>query len=206
MNAPEVLNSFRVGSDALARWQSTGLANLGQLHHIHRQATGARRGRRWGTTQLNRSLFVALLAQFQSFCRDLHDEAVDVHVAFAPAEQRGLIRALLTQGRNLDVANPRSDSLGSDFGRLGFSLIDQLRAAGAATGPRIDALDRVAGFRNAVSHGNESQVSALEASGKIKSTLKSYVEHRKELEVLAITMDRVVADQLAALLHIASPW
>jgi hypothetical protein len=176
------------------------------LHQIHRLATGASRGRRWGTTQLNRSLFVALVAQFQSFCRDLHDEAVGVHVTFAAAEQRGMIRALLTQGRKLDVGNPRSGALGSDFGRLGFSLVDQLRAAGPATGTQIETLDRIAEFRNAVSHGNESQVAALEASGKIKSTLRSYVEHRKELEALATTMDRVVADQLAALLNIASPW
>lgn len=129
-----------------------------------------------------------------------------VHVAVAAVEQRGLIRTLLTQGRKLDAGNPRSSALGADFGRLGFSLIDQLRATSPVTAAQVETLDRIADFRNAVSHGNEYRVAAHEASGKIKSTLKSYVEHRKELEALATTMDTVVADQLAALLKTATPW
>jgi hypothetical protein len=106
------VKSSRVASFALAQWQSTGLANLDQLGHIHRLATGARRGGRWGTTQLNRGLFVALLAQFQGFCRDLHDEAVGVHVAFATIEQRAVIRTLLEQGRKLDAGTPRFERFG----------------------------------------------------------------------------------------------
>ena len=195
-----------MASYALERWQSTGLANLDQLRQIHRLATGARRGRRWGTTQLNRSLFVALLAQFQAYCRDLHDQAVSVYVATAIPEQRAVIRVLLEQGRKLDVANPRASVLGADFGRLGINLIDQLRAHGSATSAQLDALNRIADFRNAVSHGDEPRVSVLEATGVITSTLRSYVEYRKKLEALANTMDHVVASRLGATLGIALPW
>jgi hypothetical protein len=195
-----------VASFALARWQSTGLSNLDQLGRIHRLVTGARGSGRWGTTQLNRGLFVALLAQFQAFCRDLHDEAVGVHVAVATIEQRPVIRALLEQGRKLDSGTPRSSALGADFGRLGFNVIDELRALGPATGAQLDALDRVADFRNAVSHGKAANIAALERSGPIKSTLRSYSEHRKTLEALATTIDTVVARQLAATLGVAAPW
>lgn len=100
---------------------------------------GSGRGRRWGTTQLNRSLFVSLVAQFQGYCRGLHDEAVEVHIAAAVPGQRTVLRTLLTQGRALDTRTPRKATLGADFGRLGFSFIDDLKRQGGTdigpTGP-----------------------------------------------------------------------
>jgi hypothetical protein len=36
---------------------------------------------------LNCSLFVALIAQFQTYCRDLHDGAIEVHVRSATAHR-----------------------------------------------------------------------------------------------------------------------
>jgi hypothetical protein len=38
---------------------------------------------------LNCSLFVALMAQFQTYCRDLHDGAIEVHVRSATAHRSG---------------------------------------------------------------------------------------------------------------------
>ncbi len=70
-----------------------------------------------------------LVAEFQSFSRALHDEAVDLHVAAAVVGQQSMLRTLLTQGRKLDSQNPRRAAIGSDFGRLGFSFIDELKAA-----------------------------------------------------------------------------
>ncbi len=47
-------------SHALIDWQTVSLARLAELEAVHAQATGSARGRRWGMTQLNRSLFVVL--------------------------------------------------------------------------------------------------------------------------------------------------
>lgn len=99
-----------------------------------------------------------------------------------------------------------SSALGADFGRLGFNVIDELRAIGPATAAQLAALDRVADFRNAISHGKAANIAALERSGEITSTLRSYAEHRKRLEALAATIDTVVARQLVATLGIPPPW
>lgn len=55
-----------MSSIALSQWRSSGLARLAELEAVHANLTGTAPGRRWGTTQLNRSLFLALVAQFQS--------------------------------------------------------------------------------------------------------------------------------------------
>ena len=45
---------------------------------IHAVVRGQGPGRRWYTSALNQGMFVALVAQFQTFSRELHDEAVQV--------------------------------------------------------------------------------------------------------------------------------
>ena len=195
-----------MASNALTRWRSSGLARLAELEAVHANLTGTGRGRRWGTTQLNRSLFVALVAQFQGFSRDLHDEAVQVYVGQANRHQRVTVEVLLVQGRRLDTHNPRRSTLGHDFVRLGLTLIDDLKAAGTETEHQLEALDRVVDYRNAIGHGDETKIAALEASGTIKATKRSYQHHRQSLDALAGTMDEVVAEQLAQALGIPRPW
>ena len=195
-----------VASNALVEWRSVGLARLAELEAVHAQATGSARGRRWGTTQLNRSLFVVLVAQFQGYCRRLHDQAVDVHVAAAIPGQQSLLRTLLTQGRKLDSQNPRRAALGSDFGRLGFTFIDDLKAATPSAAAELDSLEALIDYRNAIGHGDEAMIAAIEAHGQVKATKGAYQNHRRTIDHLAGTMDDVVADQLTALLGVSRPW
>ncbi len=159
-----------------------------------------------GHSQLNRSLFIILVAQFQIYCRDLHDDAVDVHVGAANPQQADVLRTLLTQGRKLDVQNPQPGALGSDFGRLGFQLIPTLKAEGTRTEEALQSLDVLVSFRNAIAHGNESEVGRLVAGGSIKETLTSYRAYWRTLDRLVDTMDQVVARELASGLGIPSPW
>ncbi len=173
---------------------------------MHSEATGHGPGRRWGTEQLNRSLFVALVAQFQTYCRNLHDEAVDLHVTHANAHQVELLHTLLTKGRKLDNQTPRPSVLGSDFGRLGFSVLEAVRAVGAMAERDLDRLDVLVDFRNAIGHGNETEIAALVSQGEIKATKKIYQRYRRTLERLAGTIDRVVAAKMATLLNIPRPW
>ncbi len=173
---------------------------------MHVQATGTARGRRWGTAQLNRSLCVMLVGQFQGYCRGLHDEAVDVHVTAAATGQQRMLRTLLTQARKLDSQNPRRAALGSDFGRLGFSFIDELKVAQATAARDLDDLEVLIDYRNAIGHGDEAAVASIEAAGVVKATKAAYTARRGSVDRLAGTMDDVVADKLAALLGIPKPW
>jgi hypothetical protein len=185
---------------------STAGKRLDELERVHADARGTGPGRRWGTEQLNRSLFVVLVAQFQIYCRDLHDEAIDVHVAAANARQADVLRTLLTQGRKIDVQNPPPAALGSDFGRLGFQLIPTLKAQGTEIEDALESLDLLVKFRNAVAHDNESVLQGLLSGGDIKATLTSYRAYRKTLNKLVDTMDQVVAEELASGLQIPPPW
>lgn len=193
-------------SAAHANWKGAGLARLRELEKVHTQVAGGTPGRKWGTEQLNRSLMVALVAQFQTYCRELHDEAVAVHVGQATAEQQSLLEQLLTTGRKLDTHTPRTDTLGSDFGRLGFDLMAGVKAVGAVPEAALKSLDLLVEFRNAVGHGNEAKIAKLEKHGPIKATKKSYTEYRATIDGLVGTIDAVVAAKLAALLNIGPPW
>ncbi len=92
-----------MSSPSYTEWQREGLSRLDELERLHVDARGAGPGRRWGTEQFNRSLLVALVAQFQTYCRGLHDDAIDVHVSHNDAHQGDLLRTLMTQGRKLDT-------------------------------------------------------------------------------------------------------
>jgi hypothetical protein len=195
-----------VPSAALTEWRSTGLSRLDELEKIHTEATGAGPGRRWGTEQLNRSLFVALVAQFQTYCRNLHDAAVDVHVVHANERQAELLRVLLAEGRKLDSQTPRTSVLGSDFGRLGFVFVEVFRSQGVDSDRDLQRLDVLVDFRNAIGHGNEAQIASLGATGEIRATKRMYLRYRRTLERLAGTMDRAVAAKMAEVLDIQPPW
>lgn len=195
-----------MSSPALVEWRSVGLARLAELEAVHAQATGSARGRRWGTTQLNRSLFIVLVAQFQAYCRRLHDQGIEVHVGAAVVGQQTLLRTALTQGRKLDAQNPRRAALGSDFGRFGFDFVQDLKAMSATAAAELDDLEELIDYRNAVGHGAEATIAAIEAGGRIRATKASYRNYRRVIDRLAGTMDDVVANQLSALLGIDRPW
>ncbi|MGQ0742776.1 MAG: hypothetical protein ACT4OS_00250 [Acidimicrobiales bacterium] len=156
--------------------------------------------------QLNRSLSVILVAQFQSYCRNLHDEAVAVHVTAATAGQQALLRVVLTQGRKLDSQNPRRAALGSDFGRLGLAFVHDMKAARPAVATELDYLEALIDFRNAIGHGEESEIAMIESGGSVRSTKASYMRSRRTLDRLAGTMDEVVSARLGALLGAPNPW
>ena len=195
-----------MASNALMEWRTTARGRLKELEDLHVRATGPLPGRRRNTEQFNRGLLVALMAQFQGFCRALHSEAVDVHVAAASPHQKDLLRRLLTQGRKLDEGSPRRSALGADFGRFGFPFIDAVKAESVAATAALDSLEVLVDFRNAVGHGNEVQINELVAAGAIKPTKACFREYLKTLDGLAVTMDRVAATKLAATLRTPSPW
>jgi hypothetical protein len=155
-------------------WDNECMDRLEQLEQIHRDARGTRRGRRWDTEQLNRSLFVALVGQFQVYCRELHDEATGVYLSQATATQGRTLGILLRQRRELDNRNPRRDALRRDFGRMGLDIIPGLQGLYGNADRDLGRLELLIAFRNAVVHGNESEVDALSRSQGITATVNSY--------------------------------
>jgi hypothetical protein len=61
-------------------------------------------------------------------------------------------------------------------------------------------------FRNAIGHGNETEIAALSAGGEIRATKAIYRRYRRTIDRLTTTMDRVVADKMATMLGIPIPW
>jgi hypothetical protein len=195
-----------MSSQAFEDWRDAGLARLAELEAVHAKLTGSGPGRRWGTTQLNRALFVALVAQFQCYCRGLHDEATEVHIKAATSGHRNLVKLLILQGRRLDTHNPRRSTLGHDFAHVGLGLLEDLKATGPTTQRQLNALDLLVDYRNAIGHGDEWKIKAFEGDGRIRATKRAYQQYRRTLECLADTMDGVVATGLARALGIGAPW
>lgn len=69
--------------------------------------------------------------------------------------------------------------VGHDFGRLGFSFIDELKATGPDAIVQLDLLDVLVDYRNAIGHGNEAQIIELEVREGVKATKKSYLHHKR---------------------------
>lgn len=193
-------------SPSYTEWHREGLSRLDELERLHIDARGPGPGRRWGTEQLNRSLLVALVAQFQTYCRGLHDDAIDVHVSHNNAHQGDLLRTLMTQGRKLDTRNPRTSVLASDFLGVGFNMVSALKAEGPMIVAAIASLDALVDFRNAVVHGNETEIAGLSDAGQVKATMTSYRAHRRTVIRVVDSMDRVTARQLGQFLRVPPPW
>lgn len=185
-------------------WDTECMGRLQQLEQIHRDARGTRRGRRWDTEQLNRSQFVALVGQFQVYCRELHDEATDVYLSHATATQRRTLGVLLRQRRELDNRNPRIAALKNDFRRMGLDIVRGLQRLYGNADRDIQRLELLVSFRNAVVHGNESEVGALRQSHGIAATMASYRMYKSTR--LVQRLDQVVATGIAGELQIAHPW
>ena len=165
-------------------WETECAGRLDQLEQVHADARGRKPGRRWDIEQLVRSLFVTLVGQFQVYCRELHNEAISVYIASANERQVAVLETLLKQGRKLDTQNPQRSSLGSDFGRLGFDFIPALNRRRSKSSADLEGLDllvefRNAEFRNAIVHGNESEVQSLVKDNQTRVILSSYRRFRK---------------------------
>jgi hypothetical protein len=196
-------------SEALDGWRTTGRGRIDEMLALHRDATGAGQGRRWGTQQLNQAMHIALLAQFQKSCLSLHDEAVSVHVQAANSVQRGVIQQLMTQGRKLERNAPRPDHLGSDFARLGVPVVQLLKLNTQAANELV-YLGHLADFRNAIGHGNEDEARTIADDAtvepRIRSTKRSVTTGRRVLDRLAGRLDDLVANELGDLLATTRPW
>ena len=188
-------------SAAYANWTGDRSDRLDQLISAHGAMGGGGPGRRWRTEQVNWALVLRLAGEFQGYCRDLHDDAVDFFVVSASPNLRisSVLRAQLTSNRRLDRGNAQPDALKHDFRSLGIDLFREIQAASPVRGPqRWLALGQLNKARNAIAHANYAELAGLRNDG-YPITMRTISTWRSQVDGLAQTMDDVVAGALDAL-------
>ena len=198
-----------MASTALKAWQSIRAKHLGQLYDAHAKTEGENApGRRYATTQLNNALIIAVSAQFQGYCRALHDEASLVLVEEAPVSVKATFLLALQRDRKLDRGNPNEGNIGSDFGRLGLlKLWDRGRLSSASGKKHRVWLRRMNLWRNAIAH-QDFDFSSEDIKLLIRGQpwLSDVRRCHRACDYLAEAMDDAVSEFLKPLHAGVRPW
>lgn len=112
------------------------------------------------------------------------------------------MRARMLEARKLDRGNPNPSNLGSDFGRFGFDFWNVIRATDARNELRQRHLESLSAWRNAIAHQDFNTTVLVPAPPLRLSAVRQW---RSACNALARSMDRLVADELAALVG-TRPW
>lgn len=189
---------MRSTSQALERWQSERCGALDSLEHVHGKTTEKRRGRQYATEHLNLALFVSLAAQFQGFCRDLHDDAAtQIAASLAPGndDQIPIVLNSFIRKRQLDFGNAHYKSLGDDFAILGMTFWQDVKSTYPSHGVRWHrTLDTLNGVRNAAVHSEPAKLARARADQPL--TLRTFRRWRSSLNGAATGFDKVVGAYL----------
>ena len=190
-------------SNSLQNWNTVRIRELDEIANAHLQVGGDARGRRYATQQINHAYTMLLSSQFQGYCRDLHSESIDHMVRLvAPVSLQAVLRAEFTLHRKLDRGNPNPGNIGSDFNRLGLKFLDQVRAQSRRNQSRIEHLEDLNRWRNAIAH---QDFDPAFLGGIINLTLATVRRWRQGCEQLAIVFDSVMGDHIHQLMG-ARPW
>ncbi len=195
-------------SQALGKWRSDRSTRLDKLFAAHARISDGARGR-WETDELNHAIILRLAAEFQGFCRDLHDECGDAVVAALELKNPSLAIILgrynLQYARKIDSGNAQPASLGTDFGRFNLPLWAELKArypSRARTwNEKLTLLNEA---RNGIAHDDNAKLDRLRAAGW-SLTVATARRWRSGLDGLAMGMDTVCEVHLRGLLGRA-PW
>jgi hypothetical protein len=199
-----------VPSIALTTWNGLRREQLEQLYEAHAKLEGAgagAKGRRYATQQLNDAIVGAVSAQFQGYCRALHDEASVALSEQVGSSLRGTFLLLLQQNRKLDHGNPNEGNLGADFWRLGLALWSQEALRSNRARAHREWLKKLNLWRNAVVHQDfEFKSEDLTLLGRAHPWLQDVRRCQLACQFIAETMDVVVRDFLTPLLSSGAPW
>lgn len=116
---------------------------------------------------------IGMLGEFQGFVRDLHDLAVQriVSASGATAKFTAILTDGMIAGRGIDRGNATTNTIKSDFSRIGLSPLDlgvhNTKWASGDSG----RFDKLVQLRNALGHGNDAELRSLLASGAVKDTV-----------------------------------
>jgi hypothetical protein len=185
-----------MASRALVKWQTVRQDELDELLSAHAKVGGSGPGRRYATEQLNHAYLVAVAAQFQGLCRDLHSEAVSALASAAPRLSTILV-VTLTNNRKLDRGNANSASIAEDFGQIGMRDF----------WTRRKRLEQMNLWRNAIAHNNFDQYRPRikELDGHLKPRLAEVSRCRNACRQLAVQIEAAVASFLTQVVG-SVPW
>jgi hypothetical protein len=193
---------------------------LDSLENVHGKVTGKQRGRQRATLHLNRALFVALSAEIQGFCRELHEDAAihitesirldNRNVRIAPVVLNALVRerslsiSKSSKERRLDTGNVNVDALASDFSMLGIDLWADLSVRYPVKTPKWKTtLNRLNEVRNGVAHSDSDKLQRADTEYGL--TLRTFKTWRSSLSGAVAGMDKIVGTYLSDLTGI-KPW
>jgi hypothetical protein len=194
-------------SRALSRWAREARAELDALEAAHARVRPMRRIGRALARPIAHAYLVAVAAQFQRFCRDLHSEASQrLADAVEPRAFRATVLRLLTEGRRLDQGNAGAGTLAADFDRLGLALLAELEAT--ASGRRlVRDLERLNVWRNAIVHQDFALKPGREklVRGTAPEALRYVRRWRDGCDALARDLDGLVRGHVSRVVG-GEPW
>lgn len=197
-----------MSSVALERWHRERAARLLELVTAQQRlgVTGADPS--VAAQQLNWALVLQLSAEFQGFARDLHAHGAETFALWTAggnSELESILGPLLVRRLQIDRGNATPDSLAEAFGRFGLEWWPALRARDQETFVWEQALRELNAARNAIAHSQLGEIDRLREAG-LPLTLATFQRWHAALDGMAGTMDRVLADHLAAVFARPAPW
>lgn len=190
-------------SDAPLAWRSArmpGLQNV-EADCLHLEALhSADPGR---VQEYIRSYVVLLCAEFQGFCRALHDECAEKFVdSVTPVSLQDVLRSQCVHRRKLDTGNANRDNLRDDFNRYQFDFWAEVLAVDPRHEARKNQLETLNTWRNAIAHHNYDPA---KLGGTTTLTIPQVGNWRTDCDALATAFDAVVRNHLHATTGV-SPW
>jgi hypothetical protein len=189
-------------STSYRRWRTVRRAALDDIETAHAGIGGTGRARRLATQQVNRAYVVILAAEFQGFCRELHNECVAAVLVPIPAVLQDVVRRQFLFNRSLDRGNANPSNLGSDFGRFGLKFWDSLERVDPRTRALRAELEQLNEWRNAIAHNNYDPT-ALGAT--IELRIGRVRQWRRVCGDLANLFDTVMATNIEFMTGVR-PW
>lgn len=142
-------------------------------------------------------------AEFQGFCRDLHDRCAERFVdSVGPATLQAVLLSQCRYGRKLDTSNPNPGNLGADFNRYQFELWPTVLALDPGNVVRRDRLKMLTEWRNAIAHHDYDPA---KLGGTTTVTIPQVQGWRADCDVLATAFDAVVRKHIEDTTGV-SPW
>ncbi len=190
-------------SPAFTTWSTSSAEALSQLEAAHSAVGGTRAERRTNTLQLNYAYVLLLSAHFQAYCRALHTDATQLLVDAIDPGIGAVLDTSLSFRRQLDSGNAQPAALAADFSRFDFVFWTAVETTDTRNAARRRKLETLNAWRNAIAHHDiETRRADLHPREVTLAACRSW---RSALNSLAESFDRVLADQLAALVG-AHPW
>ncbi|MDX1874362.1 hypothetical protein SBI67_19755 [Mycolicibacterium sp. 120266] len=176
------------------------------MFDIHHRLTGRAAGRRHDAEHLLGAIVARLVAEFQGYCRDVHDEAVDHVVGCLGITDAGLLaltRTAYIRRRDLSTGNPTWKALENDFGRLDMRFTREMDARFTTAPALRRKLDDLMFARNAFVHAEEAKLQRCRDRNHL--WLRQMRIWRTALNRLTGSIDTAVGAHLKALTG-QNPW